>query len=475
MGVFYHAHKVGAQHKYHKGRIERDFTQGPLFKQIIAFSIPIILTNVLQLVFNTADIAVLGALSEAGDRAVAAVGATASLVTLLTNLFIGLSIGMNVVVSKKLGEKDENGVKKLVGMSVPLSISIGLLLVVVGWTVSRPLLILMNCDANVLNYAVKYMRIYFSGMPLVMLYNFFSAILRASGDSKRPLIYLVIGGIVNIGFNVFFVLVLGMDVEGVAIATVISQGVAAILCIIRLSNSSGVVHFKFKYAKFYKSEFYEVMKVGIPAGLRSCMFALANVFITSTVNLFGEDAMAGSSYSSQVENYVSTALQAVATAITTIVSQNYGAKNVDRIKKTVVYAVLINLTAGLVLGFGALAILKPVVGFITDNQTVIDFAYKRFIGIGVFYSLCGIMNVLSYSLMGLGKSFTGMIIALFTATIFRIVWLNVLYRITGNFTVIFSAFPASWILTIIVYLFVFIPLFKNIKLRFELEKENQTA
>jgi putative MATE family efflux protein len=382
---------------------------------------------------------------------------------------------MNVVVSKKLGEKDENGVKKLVGMSVPLSISIGLLLVVVGWTVSRPLLILMNCDANVLDYAVRYMRIYFSGMPLVMLYNFFSAILRASGDSKRPLIYLVIGGFLNIGFNVFFVLVLKMDVEGVAIATVISQGVAAILCIIRLSNSNGVVNFRFKYAKFYKSEFYEVMKVGIPAGLRSCMFALANVFITSTVNLFGEEAMAGSSYSSQVENYVSTALQAVATAITTIVSQNYGAKNVDRIKKTVIYAVLINLTAGLVLGFGALAILKPVVGFITDNQTVIDFAYKRFIGIGVFYSLCGIMNVLSYSLMGLGRSFTGMIIALFTATIFRIIWLNVLYRITGNFTVIFSAFPASWILTVIVYLFVFIPHFKKIKLRFELEKENQTA
>ena len=474
MGIFYHAHKVGAQHKYHKGRIERDFTKGPLFKQIIIFSIPIILTNVLQLVFNTADIAVLGALSEAGDRAVAAVGATASRVTLLTNLFVGLSIGMNVVVSKRLGAKDEDGVKRLVGMSTPLSLCIGLFLVVLGWTVSRPLLIAMNCDEKVLDYSVKYMQIYFSGMPLVMLYNFFSAILRAAGDSKRPLYYLILGGFLNIGFNVFFVLVLGMDVEGVAIATVISQGVAAILCLFRLLKSNGAVRLRFKNVRFYKNELLEVLKVGVPSGLRSCMFALANIFITSTVNLFGEEAMAGSSYSSQVENYVSTALQGVATAITTIVSQNYGARKYDRIKKTIIYATLINLIAGVILGLGALAILKPAIGLITDNPVVIEYSFRRFIGIGVFYSLCGIMNVLSYSLMGLGRSFTGMIIALFTATIFRIIWLNVLYRITGNFTVIFSAFPASWVLSIIAYASVLIPHLKKIKIKFELETLNET-
>lgn len=463
MGIFNHAHKVGAQHKYHKGRIERDFTSGPLFKQIILFSIPIILTNVLQLVFNTADIAVLGALSDAGDRAVAAVGATASIVTLLTNLFIGLSIGMNVVVSKKLGEKDDESVKKLVGLSVPLSLAIGLLLVVVGWTISRPLLILMNCDANVLDYAVKYLQIYFSGMPLVMLYNFFSAILRAAGDSKRPLIYLIIGGVLNIGFNVFFVLVLGLDVEGVAIATVISQGVAAVMCFIRLLNSNGQVKLKFKYVRFYKNELKSVLKVGIPAGLRSCMFAIANVFIQSTVNLFGEDAMAGASYSSQVENYVSTALQAIATAITTVVSQNYGAKNYERIKKSIIYAIIIDLVAGVILGVSALLIIKTVVGFITNNPLVIDFAYKRFIGIGVFYFLCGIMNVLSYALVGLGKSFISMIISLFTATIFRIIWLNVMYKMTGNFTIIYTAFPVSWLLSIIAYACALIPYLKKVK------------
>ncbi len=362
MGVNNHAHKISAQHKYRKGKIEQNFTKGNLFRQIILFSIPIILTNVLQLVFNTADIAVLGAISAGGDRAVAAVGATTPLINLLTMLFVGISIGVNIVVSKKLGAKDDESVKKLVGMSVPLSLCIGLFLVVVGWTLARPLLMLMNCKDSVLDYAVKYLQIYFTGMPLVMLYNFFSAILRAAGDSKRPLIYLIIGGILNVGFNIFFVLVVGMDVEGVAIATVISQGVAAVLCIIRLLKANGVVKLRFKYFKFYKKELIEVIKIGVPSGIQSSLFALANVFIQSTVNLFGDKAIAGASYSSQVENYVNTAMTGVATAITTIVSQNYGAKDFTRIKKAIVYAVIINLVMGVVLGFGALLILKPVVG-----------------------------------------------------------------------------------------------------------------
>ncbi len=473
MGVNNHAHKITAQHKYRKGKIEQDFTKGNLFKQIVLFSIPIILTNVLQLVFNTADIAVLGALSEAGDRAVAAVGATTPLVTLLTNLFVGLSIGMNIVVSKKIGAKDEDGVRKFVGMSVPLSIAIGFLLALVGWTAARPLLVLMNCDASVLDYAVKYLQIYFSGMPLVMLYNFFSAILRAGGDSKRPLFYLILGGFLNVGFNVVFVLALRMDVEGVAIATIISQGVAAVLCIFRLARSNGSTKLRLKYAKFYKAELVEVLKVGVPSGIRSSLFALANVFIQSTVNLFGETAMAGASYSGQIENYVNTALTGVATAIITIVSQNYGARNYDRIKKSIIYACTINLFAGVILGLGALALLRPMIGLITDNQMVIDYAFKRFIGIGLFYSLCGIMNVLSYALMGLGRSFTGMVIAIFTATIFRIIWLNVMYRLTGNFTIIYTAFPVSWILSIIAYLSVLIPhLVKKVKIECAIAKEN---
>ncbi|MBO7214758.1 MAG: MATE family efflux transporter, partial [Clostridia bacterium] len=463
MGVNNHAHKVSVQHKYRKGKIEQDFTNGPLFKQIILFSIPIMLTNVLQLVFNTADIAVLGAISKGGDNAVAAVGATSSLVTLCTILFVGVSIGMNIVVSKKLGAGDEESVKKLVGMSLPLSLAIGILLVVVGWTASRPLLILMNCDEDVLDYAVKYMQIYFSGMPLVMLYNFFSAILRAAGDSKRPLIYLIIGGILNIGFNVFFVLVLDMDVEGVAIATVIAQGVAAVLAIIRLSHSSGIVRFRFKYAKFYKKELLEVLRMGVPGGIQSSLFALTNVFIQSTINLFGEQAMAGSSYASQVENYVSTALQGVAHAIVSIVSQNHGARKYDRIRKAILYATGINTVAGIILGLGALFLLKIVVGFITDDAVVIDYAYRRFIGIGPFYFMCGVMNVLSFSIRGLGKSITAMIVAIFSAGVLRVVWLNVVYALTGDFTVIFTAYPVSWVITIGCYLAVLIPHIKNLE------------
>ncbi len=468
MGHNVNSHKVLIGRGHHT-KIEKDFTKGPLLRQIFLFSIPIILTNVLQLIFNTADVAVLGLL--VGDRAVAAVGSTTSLVNLFTNLFIGVSIGVNVVVSKRLGEGNEQSVKKIIGMSLPLSLVIGGILILIGWLTAEPILILMNCDEAVLPMAVKYIQIYFTGMPLVMLYNFYSAILRAAGDSKSPLIYLVLGGVLNVLFNVLFIVVAKMDVEGVAIATVISQGVAAVLCIVQLIKAKGIAHFDIKYAKFYKNELKEVLKIGVPSGIQSSLFAIANVFIQSTVNLFGEFAMAGASYSSQVENYVNTAMTGVATALITIVGQNYGAKNYERIKKAISYGVIINVVMGLILGFGAFLLLKPIVGLITQDQVVIDYAFTRFSAIGLFYFLCGTMNVLSYSLRALGKSVTAMVIAIFSACIFRIVWLDVMYALTKSFYLIYTAFPVSWIITILCYLCVLIPYIKKLKKTFNEQKK----
>lgn len=463
MGHSLQSHKVISNGN--RGKIERDFTKGNLFKQIVLFSIPIILTNVLQLVFNTADIAVLGVL--VGDRAVAAVGSTSSVVTLLTNMFVGVAIGVNVVVSKKLGQSDEEGVKKVIGMSLLLSLSAGLLLIIVGVSIATPLLIAMNCDPVVLPMAAKYLKVYFIGMPLVMLYNFYSAILRSVGDSKSPLIYLVLSGIINVGLNVFFIAVVKMDVEGVAIATVISQGIAALLCIFQLMRSKGVARFDFKYVKFYKNEIIEILRIGIPGGIQSSLFAISNVFIQSTVNLFGEFAMAGASYSSQVENYINTAMTGVATALITIVSQNNGARNYKRIKKSIIYGVMINVVLGIILGVGALVLLKPIVGLITKDQVVINYAYTRYIAIGIFNFLCGAMNVFSYSLRALGKSLTAMIIAIFSACVFRIVWLNVVYQLTKSFYLIYTAYPVSWIVTIICYLVCLIPYLKKLKKKYE--------
>lgn len=467
MGHNVNTHKVIV--KGTRGKIERDFTKGNLFSQIILFSIPIILTNVLQLVFNTADVAVLGLL--VSDRAVAAVGSTSALVTLFTNMFVGMSIGANVVVSKKLGSGDEEGVKKIIGMSLPLSLIIGGVLILVGVFLARPMLILMNCDEAVLPMATKYVQIYFTGMPLVMLYNFYSAILRAVGDSKSPLIYLVLGGVLNVAFNVLFIAVAKMDVEGVAIATVISQGVAAVLCIVQLMRAKGVARFEFKYAKFYKKELLDVFRIGIPSGIQSSLFAIANVFIQSTVNLFGELAMAGASYSAQVENYVNTAMTGVATALITIVGQNVGAKNYSRMKNAIIVGTAINFTMGLVFGLGALIILKPVIGLITNDQVVLDYAYQRFLGIGLFLFLCGTMNALSYSLRAIGKSLTAMFIAVFAGCIFRIVYLKIIYEITKSFTLIYSTFPVSWVLTIALYLIAIIPAMKKLKKKFEEEKK----
>ncbi|MBE5743270.1 MAG: MATE family efflux transporter [Clostridiales bacterium] len=467
MGHNVNTHKVIVRSTH--GKVERDFTSGNLFKQIILFSIPIILTNVLQLVFNTADVAVLGIL--VSDRAVAAVGSTTALVNLFTNFFVGVSIGTNIVVSKKLGASDNEGVKKIIGMSLPLSLVIGGMLVLVGLFLSEPMLILMNCDEAVLPMAVKYIQIYFIGMPLVMLYNFYSSVLRAVGDSKSPLIYLVLGGVLNVLFNVLFIVVAKMDVEGVAIATVISQGVAAVLCIVQLLRAKGVARFEFKYAKFYKKELLDILKIGIPSGIQSSLFSIANVFIQSTVNLFGEFAMAGASYSSQVENYVNNAMTGVATALITIIGQNVGAENYERAKKAIILGTVINFTMGLTFGLGALVILKPVIGLITNDQVVLDFAYQRFMGIGIFLFLCGTMNALSYSLRAIGKSLTAMFIAVFAGCIFRIIYVEIIYALTKNFTLIYSTYPVSWVITIALYLIAIIPAMKKLKIKFEAQKK----
>ena len=455
-------HKVVKAHRInHKVNIEKDLTTGKLFSQMVFFSLPIILTNVLQIVFNTADVMVLGVF--VSDRAVAAVGSTGSLINLLTMLVIGMSTGTNVLLSKYVGAHDEDGVKKTVGVSVLISVVLGVLLIAVGLIFSRPMLELMGCDPNVIDLADKYVKIYFLGMPLVILYNFTSAILRASGDSVRPLIYLIIGGVLNVGLNVVFVLVFGMDVDGVAIATVIAQGVSAFLSIVALLRAKGIVKLRFKYLRFYKKELSEIFKIGFPTGIQSSLFSLSNVVLQAAINGFGEFAMAGSSYAMQIDSYIYVATNGVSIALMSFISQNYGARKTDRIKLSIKYGITLSVMVSLVLGIIATFITKPIVGALTNDTTVIDFAVRRAVIVCPSYFLCGFMDTFSNSLRGLNKSFAGMVITLLGACALRIVWIYTFIPITNSYEMIFISYPVTWLITALVEWIVLSKTIKNLK------------
>ena len=458
-------------YKHPPKKIEKDLTKGPLLKQIIKFSIPLLLTSLLLHVFKTADIAILGIF--VGDRAVAAVGSTTSLISLMTTLFIGLSVGINAMVSRYVGANNEESLNKAIGMSVPLALIFGAILLLVGQFLSRPLLELMGTDPSVIDLSEKYLRIYFIGVPLVVLYNFMSAIMRASGDTLRPLIYLILGGILNVGLNMFFVLVLNKDVEGVAIATVASQGVSAILCMITLFRANGKVKLRLKYFGIYKKELAQILKIGLPSGIQSSLFSLANVTLQSAINSFGEFAMAGSSYAAEIDVYIYACMNSIAVAIMSFISQNYGAKNYQRIIKTVLYAFMINIILGLVIGGGVVLVGGPIIHSLTDNQEVISYFTRRNLIMGLTYFLCGIMEVFSYTIRGLGKSITSMIISLLGACVFRIVWVNVVVALTRNFDMIYWSYTISWALTSLIFVPFLTTTLKKIKFKFALEKEQE--
>ncbi len=444
-----------------KKNFEMDMTSGPILKKLIIFALPLVATNVLQLLFNAADIMVLGLF--VGDDPVAAVSSTTSLINLIVNLFVGLSVGANVMVAKYLGKGDEEKVKRFVGMSVVLSVIVGIILVGIGVGFARTFLVWMNCDADVLDMAVKYLAIYFMGMPIIMLYNFCASILRASGDSMRPLIFLIIGGILNIGLNIFFVRVVCLDVEGVAIATVASNAVSAVLSVIVLCKSHTSVRLRAKYLRIYKDELIEIAKVGVPAGLQGCLFSFSNVLIQSSINSFGKAVMSGNGYASQIEGVVYNAMNGVALAALSFVSQNVGADKVDRIKRTILDASITVTVIGLVLGVSASLLTNGILHFVTEDQNVIDYALIRVNLLCVFDFLCGLMDVFASALRGLGKSTTAMLVTLFGSCVFRVVWIKTVFVWYRSLEIIYWSYPISWLITSLVHLFIIIPTVKKFK------------
>lgn len=422
-----------------------DMTQGPYLKKIVVFVIPLALSSILQLLFNAADVIVVGQF--AGSNSLAAVGSTTALINLIINLFMGVSVGSSVVLGQYIGKEDTDNCKKTVKTSIFVSIIFGFLLVFIGTFLTGPALELMGTPEECINLASIYMRIYFLGMPGFMVYNFGAAVLRAIGDTKRPLYFLFTAGVVNVIFNLIFVIVFHLDVAGVAIATIMSQYISAILILLLLKNSEGFMHVTFRELEFDKEIFKEIVHVGLPAGLQGCVFSISNVLIQSSVNSFGSTVMAGNTASGNIEGFVYVAMNSVYQACLSFTSTNIGAKkykNADHILLTCIGLVTV---IGLVLGVGAYLSGNVLLRIYSSDEQVIQYGVNRLAIVCAPYFICGIMDTFVGALRGNGYSIVPMIVSLTGACLFRIIWIFTIFQMNHTQFMLYISYPISWFLT----------------------------
>lgn len=427
------------------GSYEIDMCNGPVFSKILRFSIPLMLSGMLQLFFNAADIVVVGRF--AGPTALAAVGATGALINLIVNVFIGLSVGTNVLVARYYGARDMKNLFETVHTSVLTSLIGGTCLIVLGIVLAEPMLTLMGTPEDVLPQAALYMRIFFLGMPAMMLYNFGAAILRSVGDTKRPLYFLALSGLVNVALNLVLVLVFHLGVAGVAIATAVSQVIAAVLVALCLIRSDAPYRLELRRLHIYKSKLLEMIKIGLPAGMQGAVFSISNVLIQSSINLFGSTAMAGSTAASNIENFVYTAMNAFHQTALSFTGQNIGGKRYERVGKIAGVSILCVTAVGVVLGGGAYLAGGALLSIYTSDPAVVQFGLQRMLFVCLPYFICGIMDTLVGSLRGMGYSVMPMIISLTGACAFRVIWIMTVFQMDQTLPTLFLSYPVSWLLT----------------------------
>ena len=426
-------------------RYEMDMTTGPLLPKVLAFSGPLILTGILQLLYNAADIVVVGRF--AGPQALAAVGSTGALINLLVNVFMGLSVGASVVVARAYGAGDNRSVSTGVHTAITVAGVAGVLVGVLGFVASHPLLKWMGSPDDVLDMATLYMKIFFIGMPANMLYNFGAAILRAVGDTRRPLYYLTVSGILNVLLNLVLVIGFHMGVAGVAIATVASQVMSMALVMICLIRSDGPIHLDLRKLRIHLSQLWEIVRVGLPAGLQGSLFSISNVLIQSSVNSFGSLVMAGNSAGSNLEGFVYTSMNAIHQADLTFASQNLGAGQFKRVRR-VMWVCLGTVTAiGLGMGLAFLVFGNQLVGVYNSDPEVIYYGMARLKIILPTYFLCGLMDVMVGQLRGVGYSILPMMISLTGACLLRVVWIYTFFAANPTLEVLYFSYPVSWLIT----------------------------
>lgn len=422
---------------------DMDMCSGPLFRKILIFALPIIAMNILQLMFNAADMITIGRFSS--REALAAVGATGALINLLVNTFMGLSIGTVVVVAQDYGAGNVSNLNGSIHTSIAISIISGLIVMVMGLVFCKPLLILTGTPDDILDLSFLYMRIYFLGVPATMVYNFGASILRAVGDSKRPMYYLVTSGIVNVLLNLFFVIVLHMSVDGVAWATVISQFLSMTLILICLSRSNIMgIRFVPRQMRIERDKLMRIVKIGLPAGLQSALFSISNVMIQSAVNSFGSVMVAASSAASNVEGFVGTTMNAYYNAAVSFTGQNMGAKKYDRIDKIAKVCTVLIFATWIIMGGAILLFGKPLIALYRPDPEVIELGMLRMKILMAAYFTCGVMNVFPGLTRGMGYSVSPMICTLIGACLMRIIWLKTVFTWYPTMVILFACYPVTW-------------------------------
>lgn len=444
---------------------EIDMCNGPLLKKILIFYFPLMLSGVLQLLFNAADIVVVGRF--AGSQALAAVGSTSALINLLVNVFIGLSVGANVLVARFYGAGLKKDLSEMVHTSIMTALAAGVFLVIVGIGVARPALQLMGTPADVIDPAVLYMQIYFAGMPAMMAYNFGAAILRAVGDTKRPLYFLLIAGVVNVVLNLIFVTVFHMGVAGVAIATVASQVISAWLVMRCLIYTDSDYRLVLRELRIYPQKMWKMIQIGIPAGLQGALFSISNVLIQSSVNSFGAIAMAGNTAAANIEGFIYTSMNALYQTSISFTGQNYGARNYKRIGKILLICEGLVIIVGLVMGNGAYLLGNKLLWLYTTEAEVLPYGMLRLSIIASLYFICGMMDVIVGSLRGIGCSLLPMFVSLTGACLFRVVWIYTIFQQFRSLKTLYISYPISWTLTFSAHLICFIVLYRRLLRRAE--------
>ena len=448
-----------------KKKYEIDMCNGPILKKMLLFALPLMLSSILQLLFNAADIVVVGRF--AGDDSLAAVGSTSSLINLLTNLFIGLSVGANVLVARYFGAKKDEELKETVHTAMTLSLIGGAMLTIIGIVGAPIILTWMQSPPEVFSLAVTYLRVYFAGITATMIYNFGSSILRAIGDTKRPLYYLSIAGVVNVVLNLVFVIGFHWGVFGVGIATVISQVISAFLVVRCLLKEQSGIRLDLKCLGINKGKLLQIMQIGLPAGFQGMLFSLSNVVIQSSVNSFGATIVAGNSAAQNLEGFVYVGMNAFYQAAISFMGQNVGAGKYKRVNKILFSAQVCVITIGFALSMAVLLFANPLLSLYTDSPAVIEAGTVRLGVICSTYFLCGMMDVMVGALRGLGYSIAPMIVSLLGACAFRLLWIATVFQIDRFHTIgtVYTSYPISWMVTFLAHLITFIIVRKRLKKR----------
>ena len=441
-------------------RHQQSMLQGPLFLNIVTYTIPIILTSLLQLLFNAADLVVVGRFC--GSLSVAAVGATGAITNLVVNLFIGLSIGAGVCMAHAIGGRDETAMHRTVHTALPMALVSGCVLTVIGVIFSETFLVWMGTPADVLPLSTLYMQIYFCGMTFNMVYNFCAAILRAAGDTKSPLVFLTVAGVINVMLNVFFVTVFHMNVAGVALATTISQGVSAVLVVITLMRRADGCKLQLKKLRFYKAQLIKMISKGLPAGIQSSMFSISNVVIQSSINSFGEVFMSGNAAASNIEGFAYVCMNAFQQTALNFVGQNVGAGQYKRVSRISGICLGCVTVVGIAVGAAVYLFAPQLLSiYITDSAEAIGYGVQRMAYVLIPYFLLGLQDVTTGLLRGMGTSFAPMVISVLGICGLRICWINTVFQIPEFHTPdwLFISYPISWAVTfaaeIVLYIIIY--------------------